>query len=565
MQKHNPDGSFAKFPCTVCNKIYSSRTCLYRHELICKGLTSIQKCKTCNKQVDSSLMRDHNRTHQEKRYECHICHKKFKENWYLKKHVLLHADRLKFPCDVCGFMCATQYTAQLHKKAKHTKEFAAFCDLCGKGFVNVSFLNNHKKKTHKDENEPTQLYQCTVEGCNKTYRSNKSLKLHLPTHCEQKPVHPCPHCSKILHHPESLKRHIRINHSGNPKKIYECRVCNKTLATNASLNKHLMIHTGEKPFVCESCGKCFNKRSLLRIHMVVHTKQRPYVCKVCKKGFTQLKIKTESCLKCKQCGYISTSPIFLKEHTVMVHTHEYRYFCDFCNKGFFMKCRKRSHERSVHQKTAKRRPKGKPWTCNECGRVLANKFSFKQHKLLVHERELNFCCDKCGKGFPLLSYLTQHEQVNHPTSEPLTCPDCDKRFKTRDALRRHQHVHSDNREFHCEVCPKKFIHITSFKRHLREHKNGRKIFACEVCRKIVTSTSSLQDHMRTHTGEKPFNCTHCDKTFVTNKQLKVHIVVHTKEKRHLCKVCDKRFTQRSTLKAHFLKNHPGETLDILNK
>lgn len=280
--------SFKRHGCSNCEKTFAYKVTLRRHEMRCKGLTCMLKCELCGKSVDNSQMYDHLRSlHAERKHECPICKKKFRENWYLKKHILMHNGELKHPCDICGLMCASKASAEMHKKAIHTKELSAFCDICGKGFITVNQMNFHKKRSHQPEGEPVELIPCSYEGCSKSYRSAGSLKFHLLTHMAEKPVYPCPHCSKVLHHPISLKCHMRINHTNGTKITFNCHICRKELASLTSLKNHIRTHTGEKPFSCAHCDKLFNTKASLRIHQVVHTKERPYVCAVCKKGYTQ--------------------------------------------------------------------------------------------------------------------------------------------------------------------------------------------------------------------------------------------------------------------------------------
>lgn len=69
-------------------------------------------------------------------------------------------------------------------------------------------------------------------------------------------------------------------------KPFQCKVCNKSYRKNANLRIHMRTHTGEKPFECKYCDKKFYHSSHLREHIRRHTGEKPFQCAVCNKRFT---------------------------------------------------------------------------------------------------------------------------------------------------------------------------------------------------------------------------------------------------------------------------------------
>lgn len=87
----------------------------------------------------------------------------------------------------------------------------------------------------------TERIVCTVQGCHRSYTSQKNLEKH------HKNVH------------SDVKRYL-------------CNVCQHFLSSKQNLTEHMMKHTGERPYVCEykDCGKSFRQGSQLSLHNKMH-------------------------------------------------------------------------------------------------------------------------------------------------------------------------------------------------------------------------------------------------------------------------------------------------------
>ncbi|XP_045782789.1 histone-lysine N-methyltransferase PRDM9-like [Maniola jurtina] len=202
-------------------------------------------------------------------YICEICHRKFKRENLLLKHVIAHNKEKPFTCKLCRYTC--KYNSLLVRHIRtHTGERQLACELCPSKFMQNSHLVNHMR-THSGEKP----FACKL--CNYKFAQNSHLVKHMRTHTGERPF-ACKLCSAKFTQSSNLVNHMRTHTAEKP---FACNVCPYKCTEKGSVVKHMRTHTGEKPFACALCNYQCTENSHLVRHMRTHTGEKPFACKLC--------------------------------------------------------------------------------------------------------------------------------------------------------------------------------------------------------------------------------------------------------------------------------------------
>ncbi|XP_013187113.1 zinc finger protein OZF isoform X1 [Amyelois transitella] len=146
---------------------------------------------------------------------------------------------------------------------------------------------NYKKKPESEKQKrgpkpkPKQEHNCYQ--CNKQFRCQAQLEMHVRTHTGDKPFG-CMYCSRRFTQKHNLTIHLRV-HTG--EKPFQCEVCSKRFSAQGNLQAHLKIHTGQRDHVCSLCNKSFITSSELTRHMGKHRGVKNFKCDLCGAAYVQ--------------------------------------------------------------------------------------------------------------------------------------------------------------------------------------------------------------------------------------------------------------------------------------
>jgi len=124
--------------CKICDKIFGSSETLERHikRLHTEKEGPKEFCYVCITYVRDLKM--HMKSHEEKKFQCEKCPKRYRTKFDLKTHVKSVHLGVKEPCPHCGKMTAN---LKKHVYGNHMHEFP--CEICGKVFARQTQLNYH--------------------------------------------------------------------------------------------------------------------------------------------------------------------------------------------------------------------------------------------------------------------------------------------------------------------------------------------------------------------------------------------------------------------------------------
>ncbi|ELU07801.1 hypothetical protein CAPTEDRAFT_74545, partial [Capitella teleta] len=167
-----------------------------------------------------------------------------------------HLDDLQFLCDSCEYRTQSRMELQSHMLCTHGNEVGDMkeylCFICSKGYSSKRGLNNHLMR-HSEEGPPG--YDCQVPGCKSRLVSKSALRNHVRRVHAKKPVAPV-HSAVVL------------DAAGSEALLFcDFEGCDKSFKEAKHLKVHRMQHTDERPLKCELCFYSCRQRNSMNWHM----------------------------------------------------------------------------------------------------------------------------------------------------------------------------------------------------------------------------------------------------------------------------------------------------------
>ncbi|VVC35941.1 Hypothetical protein CINCED_3A004454 [Cinara cedri] len=253
-------------------------------------------------------------------------------------------------------------------------------------------------------------------------------------------------------------------------------------------------------FQCAKCQRVFESETKMRRHIIIQHNPGE--------------------MECFHCFANYESMLHFERH-VSTHFVRNEYLCDFCPTMF-------NRVSGLLDHLVKHKSERRKFTCQECGKSLANRLSFLIHQR-THTGEKPHACKFCDRTFSQISSKQYHERT-HTGETTHHCEFCGKGFNSKLTRDTHRRIHTGERPFGCKQCNATFRCLANLRQHEMVHAPV-KPFQCEVCLKRFGRPEKVRVHMRTHTGERPYKCPICGRGFTQKNDMLKHTNVHNKPAR----------------------------------
>lgn len=198
---------FDALTCYVCNQQLAGNKALQEHFTSMHPKDELHYvCPICFKhQTKYRSYTRHAESHEEKRFSCDFCGKRFLQKITLVQHVSTHSNQKKFKCEICHLEFKQNSSLFKHRNTKHSNALPV-CSDCGNVYASNETLIQHRRSKHNLQKE------IVCHDCAKTFASRAALEYHRTAEHESGKRHVCDECEKSFKTNVILKRHIKKCH-----------------------------------------------------------------------------------------------------------------------------------------------------------------------------------------------------------------------------------------------------------------------------------------------------------------------------------------------------------------
>lgn len=528
-------------------------------------------------------------------------------------------------CALCNSCFSTKRTMEFHLKIEHGSEIYCIenltwfsCPLCcNKLYMQSQGLVNHMKIVHKqnimlvDNYVVSSLKDITFpcQECKQPNILSKQCTLHKSRRkirkFKENEKHVCWYCGKNYPTKLFLSAHISVEHGrllySNPDLIwYFCKTCcNKLYMRSQDIVKHMRnvhglstIQTNDYivssmqdiTSVCERC----DKSCILSKACSDHREKKKMIHKPRELDWYDSKVpfdcKEHTSHLCQKCDVSFDQCSLLWSHMFVQHrSYANEFICNLCvdievavkSVTFLTRHMYKRHKKSLKLEITPRNDELKEkckvivdgsemFKCQECGTVLKNVWSLREH-MMIHTGEKPHVCQVCQKSFRNRGKLNVHYKRVHEQIRTHQCNHCGRAFSDKSNLTVHIRTHTDEKKYMCELCGAEFAQWATLYNHKFTHNDVK--FKCTYCEKVYNNPSNLQRHIKTHTDNSLYICEICGKDFGTSRYLKRHKDTHNTVNSFLCEICNAGFKIKKHLTQHY-KSHtytPTEQYQMFNQ
>lgn len=330
--------------CDLCSLTFDSRHSHDKHmNNFHEGSQFI--CQVCGKALKSRVQwRSHLRNHdQTLKHKCNFegCNKAFRVKHHLINHLRTHTKESPFKCtfEGCSASFRQKHALTIHLR-KHNQVYIN-CEHCKSPFVTQFQLNKHLEKCNgvfkplvsratpknKTDRVPSEVYKCSIDECDESFKVKISLEKHLikaheievtssfcvlccqnfenqqalKSHTRDHLPFSCVLCSVNFKNEENLNNHMMKSHDKDEVRLHNCDHCSASFKRAEHLRTHVAYkHNENRPYMCDTCPYSSRTRSDLNSHMKSHLKEKNVVfCATCALGFENKFVFEKHIRNCK--------------------------------------------------------------------------------------------------------------------------------------------------------------------------------------------------------------------------------------------------------------------------